>query len=139
MPVATGTFRWTEAYRVNVAVLDEQHQKLFATVNELDQALREGKGSGVLDPVLDKLVDYAVVHFAAEEALMTQHDFPGLSTHRTQHEMFRQKIAVLLEDHKAAKAGVPVELMLFMQAWLKQHVLKADKQYSAFLNARGVR
>jgi hemerythrin-like metal-binding protein len=138
MPVVAGTFRWTNAYCVNVAVLDEQHQRLFDTVNELDLALRTGQGNSVLNPVLEKLVDYALRHFTAEESLMAEHDFPGLSTHRTQHEMFRRKIAVFLEDHKAAKPGVPVFLMLFMQNWLKQHVLKTDKQYSAFLNARGV-
>jgi hemerythrin len=139
MSVATITFRWTESYRVNIAVLDQQHQQLFDTVNELDQALRNGEGNSAVEPVLDKLVEYALVHFAAEEALMQQHDFPGLPTHRTQHELFRHKVAEYLEGHKAAKPGVPVSLLFFMQDWLKQHVLKTDRQYSAFLNARGVR
>lgn len=139
MPTVTGTFQWKESYSVNITALDQQHRRLFDTVNELDRALRTGEGNPALDPVLEKLVEYAKIHFATEESLMRQHDFPGLSTHRTQHEMFRQKIAALLEDHKAAKPGVPVSLMLFIQNWLKQHVLKTDKQYSAFLNARGVR
>ena len=139
MPVAASTFRWTEAYQVNIALLDHQHQKLFDTVNELDQALRAGEGNSAVEQVLDKLVEYALVHFAAEESLMRKHDFPGLPTHRTQHELFRHQIAAYLLDHKAAKPGVPVSLLFFMQAWLKQHVLTTDKQYSAFLNARGVR
>lgn len=138
MSVATGTFRWTEAYSVNIALLDEQHQKLFDTVNQLDQALRAGEGNSKVQVVLDKLVEYALVHFAAEESLMQEHEFPGLPTHRTQHEMFRQKIAAYLKEHTAGKPGVPVSLLLFMQGWLKQHVLKTDKQYSAFLTARGV-
>jgi hemerythrin len=29
--------------------------------------------------------------------------------------------------------------MLFLHTWLKSHLMKTDKQYSAFLNARGVR
>jgi len=52
--------------------------------------------------------------------------------------MFRQKMATLLDRHRGAKAGVAVELLPFLQTWLKQHVLRTDKQYSAFLNARGV-
>ena len=78
MSVATSTFRWTEAYRVNMAVLDQQHQQLMETVNELDQALRKGEGKAALDPVLDKLVEYALVHFAAEESLMELHKFPRI-------------------------------------------------------------
>jgi len=138
MSMAAGTFRWTQAFSVEIAHLDRQHQQLFDTVNELDQALRAGEGNAVVDPVLNKLVDYALVHFAAEEVLMEKHDFPGLSSHRAQHEAFRDKIAAFLEDHKASKAGVPVSLMLFLQNWLKEHVLRVDKQYTAFLNARGV-
>jgi len=136
---ATGTFRWTPAYSVSIEILDQQHQKLFETVNNLDQALQQGKGNSALEPILDRLQEYTRVHFAAEESLMEKHDFPGLSTHRAQHEMFRQKLAGFLEEYKAAKPGVPVSLLLFMQNWLKQHVMKTDKQYSGFLTARGER
>ena len=79
MSVATGTFRWTEAFRVNIAVLDQQHQQLIDTMNQLDQALRKGEGKAVLDQVLDKLVEYALVHFATEESLMEQHQFRKLA------------------------------------------------------------
>ena len=134
-----GTFRWTQSDSVNIAVLDRQHQQLFETVNDLDQALSAGEGNLVIEPVLDRLVEYALVHFAAEESLMQEHDFPGLPTHRTQHELFRHKVAEYLEEHRAAKGGVPVSLLFFLKDWLKRHVQKTDKQYSAFLNARGVR
>jgi hemerythrin len=131
-------FRWTDIYKVNVAILDQQHQGLFDTVNELERALRVGEGNAAIDGILDRLVTYAGLHFAAEESLMERHDFPGLSTHRIQHEMFRTKMRTLLERQRSAKAGVAVELLLFLQSWLKKHVLRTDKQYSAFLNARGV-
>lgn len=134
----TGTFRWTEALSVNIATFDEQHHELIDIMNQLDQALRKGEGKAVLDPVLDKLVEYALVHFAAEESLMEQHEFPGLFMHRAQHEEFRRRLAEYLEAHKAGKPGVPVSLLFFMQEWMKEHLSKTDKLYSAFLNARGV-
>ena len=139
MATVSKVFRWTEAYSVHIAHLDKQHQGLFGTVDELNQAMAAGKGNEALVPILWKLLDYAQVHFAAEESLMKEHDFPGLSTHRAQHEMFRTNVAAFLEDHKAGKRGVPVTLMFFLQSWLKDHVQNFDKQYSGFLNARGVR
>jgi len=132
-------FSWTDEYKVNVEVLDQQHRELFDVVNELEQALHVGEGNAITDRILDRLVTYAGLHFAAEESLMKRYDFPGLATHQIQHDMFRSKILVLLERHRAAKPGVAVELLLFLQTWLKTHVLKTDKEYSAFLNARGVR
>jgi len=133
------TFCWTERYSVKIAVLDRQHQALFDTVNELKEALTSGHGSRVVDEVLKKLFHYAGEHFAAEELLMTEHAFPLLETHRAEHRRFTRNIEKFLEDHKAGKTGVPVKLMFFMQSWLQEHLLKTDKAFSAYLNARGVR
>ena len=138
MADAKCVFRWTDAYKVNVSVLDQQHQELFDTVNELERALRVGEGNAIVDAILDRLMTYAGLHFSAEESLMERHEFPGLSTHRIQHEMFRNNMMTFVEKHRAVKPGVSVELLLFLQTWLKTHVLRTDKQYSAFLNARGV-
>jgi len=136
---ATSAFRWTENYSVNIKVLDAQHQGLFATINELKDALSSGHGSKVTEPVLKKLVEYATTHFAAEEALMSAHKFPGLDAHRMEHQKFGEKVAAFLADYKAGKSGVPVSLMLFLQNWLKGHIQTTDKAYSDFLNLRGVR
>ncbi len=138
MTNSNSAFRWTEQYSVNIAALDAQHQGFFATINELNEALARGRGARVTEPILKKLVEYAQTHFAAEEALLTEHQFPGLETHRMEHQRFDKKVAKFLEDHRAGKQGVSVSLLLFMQTWLKEHILTADKAFSSFLNARGV-
>lgn len=132
------TFCWTQRYSVNIAVLDRQHEALFDTLNELKDALTGGHGAAVADDVLKQLSDYAFTHFATEEKLMTEHAFPGLETHRAEHKKFAQTIEKFQEDYQTGKTGVPVEIMLFMQSWLQEHLLKTDKAYSAYLNARGV-
>lgn len=139
MPVPTAALHWTEAHSVNIAELDRQHQKLLETVNELNDALRSREGQSAVGKILERLVQYAGEHFTAEEALMERHGFPGLPMHRAQHESFRQKLAGFLDDYRAGKAGVPVSLLLFMNDWVRQHMMKTDKRYSRFLNARGVR
>jgi hemerythrin len=135
---ATETFRWSESYSVHITVLDNQHRRLVATINELNQALHSGMGCSVMDSVLEKLMEYATEHFQSEEALMEQHHFPGLHTHRCRHEEFRQKMGLFFEAHRAGKPCVPVSVMLYMEKWLKEHMLKTDQLYSSYLNARGV-
>lgn len=98
MAVSTQTFRWTEKYALNVQALDNQHRTLFATTNELNDALSYGDGAAAVDPVLQKLVDYALSHFAAEEALMKKHRFPDLAKHRAEHEDFARKVTSLLKS-----------------------------------------
>jgi len=135
---ALPAFRWNERYSVNIAALDLQHQGLFDTINELNVALSDGQGAAAMDRVLHKLVEYAEHHFSAEESLMKMHGFPGLATHRVEHEAFGRNIAKYLDDYKKGKPGAPVSLLLFLQSWLKEHILKTDKAYSSFLNEHGV-
>ncbi len=134
----TQTFRWTEKYSVNVVALDNQHKRLFAIINELNQALAHGEGRVAAGAVLQELVDYAVSHFAAEEALLAEYKFPESAAHRAGHNRFTEAMARFQADHRAGKPGVPVSLILFLQSWLKEHILESDKAYSSFLNARGV-
>lgn len=139
MTTAASAFLWSERYSVNIAELDRQHQGFFAIVHELNQALAAGEGAAVIQSILERLVEYAHAHFAAEEALMTEYKFPAVLTHGAEHDKFARMVAKLLEDHHAGKTGVPVSLMLFLQTWLREHILASDKAYSSFLNARGVR
>ncbi len=132
------TFSWKEIYSVHVEAMDRQHQTLFSTINELNDALAKGEGSTVVDRVLNKLVVYATTHFAAEEGLMEKHRFPGLAEHRTRHQELRRRVDEFLQQHEAGKVGVPADLILFLQGWLREHILGTDHQYSGFLNAHGV-
>ncbi len=131
-------YAWNEMYSVHITALDRQHQRLFAAVNELDEALSSGQGSTVVEDVLKQLMDYTASHFAAEEKLMERYGFPGLADHRFKHEELTRKVMALHEEYKHGNIGVPLSLMLFLQTWLKEHILGTDKQYSEFLNAKGV-
>ncbi len=133
-----GVYAWKEMYSVHVGVLDRQHQTLFSMMAKLNEALAKGQGSAVVDDVLNRLVAYTVTHFAAEEGLLEKHNYPGLAQHRRKHEELRRKVESLVAEHKAGKVGVPATLILFLQGWLKDHILGTDHQYSTFLNGHGV-
>jgi len=135
---SVAVFRWSERYSVNIAKLDRQHQGLFDLLNELNAALAKGHGASAMKDTLDKLARYAQTHFASEEILMEQHNFPGLATHRVEHEAFVRNLAKYLDDFQKEKTGAPDALLLFLQSWLKEHILKTDKAYGAFLNERGI-
>ena len=133
------SFRWTDLYRVHIAELDLQHQSLFLIINELHDALEDGQGAVVMGDVLDRLMRYAGTHFQSEEFLMEKHGFPGLPTHRVEHEAFVRNMLRYVDDFRAGKVGAPTALLLFLQSWLKEHILKSDKAYGPYLRQHGVR
>jgi len=132
-------FRWDPSCSVNVAELDQQHQRLFRAVAELEHALRTGRADAMIDKMLGKVIEHTISHFDTEERLMEEHGFPGLAAHRHDHQLFAQKLAKFNLSNLAGRTDVAPALLVFLQEWLQDHILKTDKEYSSFFNTRGVR
>ena len=131
-------FRWTERYAVQVTDFDRQHRNLFRMVNELHQALGAGKGKAVVGNILQRLIEYTATHFAAEESVMEKNGFPGLQSHKAEHQAMAEQVLKFQKDFKCGKLGVATDLMLFLQKWLHDHLLETDKKYGSFLNEKGI-
>lgn len=129
---------WDESYSVKVAEMDGHHQKLFSLLNALHDAMRQGKGRNVMARTIAELGDYVNVHFAAEEALMQKARYRGLPGHQVEHRRFAMRIADFRKDLEAGTGGNAVAVLEFLKGWLKNHIQKLDRSYSAELNANGI-
>lgn len=129
---------WREEFEVHVASIDEQHRTIFKMLNQLFEARQEGKGSQALRKFFEESMDYAMDHFSHEEAILAQHNYPGLPQQRREHRGFIEKI----DGFKAALESDPEAAFLkvfdYLNTWWLDHVQGEDKKYSAFLNERGV-
>jgi len=130
---------WKEAYSVNVKEIDDQHKKLIAMINELNDAMAAGKAKEVLGEILARLVSYTASHFANEEKLMQTNGYEGFQDHKAKHEKMTVKVLDLQSQYQQGKAAMTIEVMNFLKNWLDKHILGTDMQYSAFLNSKGVR
>jgi hemerythrin-like metal-binding protein len=128
-----GFMEWNEKLVTGVKECDEQHKKLVSLINELYDAMKQGKGKEVLDKMLDELVKYAGYHFTTEETLMTKYGFPELATHKKEHEAFKAKIKEFLDKKAKGEVTLTVELMSFLKDWLVKHIMGTDKKYGPFL------
>jgi hemerythrin len=123
---------WTPAYSVEVEAIDLQHRKLFAMVNELHSASREGKGAQLVPRMLKDLVLYTQQHFAFEEQLMRKGGCPHYAEHKAEHE----KLAKQVTEMAAAlnnKGVTSTSLMFFLCNWLKEHISGHDKKYVPYV------
>lgn len=131
-------FTWNPTYSVKVKRFDEEHQQLFSIINELHAGMSSGHGKEVLHDVLIKLLRYTERHFTAEEAVMKELGYPALSAQIEQHRKFTNKIKEVAEQYKAGTIGLSIDVLDFLTKWLSQHIVGVDKQYSDFMNAKGV-
>jgi len=130
--------QWTIKNKVNVKVVDEQHQKLFDILNRLHDAVVRGLEQGVLFAILDELVDYTVYHFQTEEKLFQDYDFPGYAEHKAEHDRLTGTAVELQGKLREGSATLSYELLDFLHDWLMDHTLGLDQEMGPFLNERGV-
>ncbi len=130
---------WSSKLETGVTKVDQQHQKLVAMVNALYEAMKDGSGQDVLGKVLNGLVDYTRTHFATEEALMNQFGYPGLATHKIEHDKLTAQVAELQAQFQAGKTALTLKVANFLKDWLSGHILGMDQQYAPFLKDKGVR
>lgn len=131
---------WKPEYSVDITSIDQQHKKLVDFINELHDAMRDGKGADALGKVLRGLVDYTKTHFAAEEKLMKEHGYGDFAAHLDQHKDLLKKVEEIADKFEKTKgSGLTIEVMNFLRDWLTKHILGTDKKYVPHLKAKGVK
>ncbi len=130
---------WSDKFSVNVREIDEQHKKLFAMINSLQEAMVANKGREVQKAVIDEMVEYAILHFDTEEQYMKRFAYPGYTTHHAEHVAFTAKAADLKKRVEAVGFVLSLEILSFLKDWLQNHILVTDKRYSAYFNEKGLR
>lgn len=128
---------WGPTMQVGFAAIDGQHKELIRLVNELESAMRIGKGRDVVGDVLKGLVDYTVNHFAFEEDLMDQYGITTAPSHKEQHKKLVEDVSEYQDRFHAGTAPMSTELLTFLSRWLTNHILKTDKALAKELIAKG--
>ncbi|GEJ58187.1 bacteriohemerythrin [Anaeromyxobacter diazotrophicus] len=132
---------WNPSLTVGVTAIDEQHQELFQRADALLEAMRAGKSTEEVKPLLEFLDAYCARHFASEERVMRERGYPGLEEHLAQHRTFVgnfQKVAEQFEL-KGASPTVTIALQQLVCGWLVGHIGAVDKRLGAFLAGQQVR
>lgn len=130
---------WSEDMSVKVKEIDAQHKVLVEKINMMHQAMLDNKGREAQQDIIRGMVEYANVHFEAEEKYMRRLDYPGYQKHRAEHERFAEKAYELQKRAESTGFVLSLEILSFLRNWLKEHILVIDKEYSSFFNENGVR
>lgn len=130
---------WSPTYSVNVKEIDLQHQKLVEMINALHDGMKAGKGKEVMSKVLKDLADYTKYHFGYEEKLFDQYKYPDTMIHKRQHADLVKQVLDYISKFEKGETLLTMQLMNFLQDWLINHIVKSDKNYSSFFNAKGIK
>ncbi|MCK5679239.1 bacteriohemerythrin, partial [bacterium] len=129
---------WSDSFVNGVAEFDNQHKRLVELVNQFYKEMKLGHGNDLVVNMLDELVQYTVNHFADEEKLMLEHQFPDYDSHAVIHRDLVAKVVDFQKQFKAGKSTVSLELLEFLKDWLIGHIKGVDRKYGPFFNGKGV-
>ena len=124
---------WKPEYDTGVATVDEQHRHLVDIINRFEDALLRGKGSRQMNEILNDLVGYTQEHFASEERLMQEAEYPQLALHQGQHRQLLQKIERFQFEFNRQGRRITADVHDFLFYWLITHILRDDKAFSPCL------
>jgi hemerythrin len=134
-----GLIKWNQDLVIGVIEIDQQHQRLVGMINELDEAMKQGKGKEKLGKIIHGLTYYAGTHFQTEEKYFDQFAYPERAEHKKEHAAFTQKVTAFQNEFDKGKIGLSIEVMDFLCNWLQHHIKTVDKKYGPFLKAKGLK
>ncbi|MGL4206136.1 MAG: bacteriohemerythrin [Aeromonadaceae bacterium] len=131
--------RWSDAFKVGVRQVDEQHYGLFQSMNSLYEAIHDEAAASLIQQRLDTLVQLAKQHLNDEEKLMQQAGYRDLGEHKLVHQKLLADLDKLLQRFRAKEADIEIEVVFFLKNWLVGHIFSVDKRYVPEFHAAGIR
>jgi hemerythrin len=124
---------WDESLETGNELIDSQHRELNAFVNELRTA--HVKTDAEYLQVLDKVMDFALFHFDAEEKLMAQVGYPPYLTQEMvgQHKEFKAVVRQCVLEFRKGDMRSVRHLQVFVEQFLKAHEVGVDKQLADWI------
>ena len=125
---------WSHIYSINDHTVDSQHQKLIGILNDLHNLQSNNPDDSKINVILDELVNYTLYHFATEEKLFQEHQYPEYTHHKAVHDKLVKDVQSYLALFKTQDQTAKEKLMVFLSNWLKDHILGDDKAFGLFLS-----
>lgn len=127
-------YELTKELETGNAIIDKEHRELLEAVNTLMDACGKGQGRSALEPAVKFLLNYVDQHFAHEEQLQKQSNYPGLAAHRAFHENYKKTLREVAAAIPPAGPTIADLNNINMQVGvLVSHIKTEDKKLGAHL------
>jgi hemerythrin-like metal-binding protein len=122
---------------VGVRILDRDHRQMAEVIYELKAATLANRDPSLTVPLLRKLAQFTLNHFAFEEDMMQTTRYPGMAVHRLNHRHLMGKLGALIAHHDRGGHPLASSSLRFLHEWHIGHVHSDDLHYGLWLNAMG--
>jgi hemerythrin len=123
------------SYKIGIPLIDADHQSLFDEVFRLKDIIDSGKPVKEMGDSINFLYHYVGAHFAREEQLMKEKHYPKFAEHKAIHHHLKKVVYAVRKIFQEDPGRIDKEkLKQFLEAWLKEHILKIDTLLEPYIN-----
>jgi hemerythrin len=133
--IAPQRFDPDQAEKVSVGIpqIDAEHRQLIDHYNALLEALQDGRDLTAFGLSFYSFVLHVGQHFKSEEQLMRDFGYPGLQSHKAEHQKllatakdFLRSVLTRFEESDCSAVAK------YFKYWLIDHVIQHDRAFAAF-------
>lgn len=119
--------QWNDTLATGHTIVDNDHRKLIDSLNELEIALKEGRGKDNIPKILAFLNLYTREHFAREEAHMKKIGCPAFDENCREHALLISRLDNWIERlQNGASTVLVLEIHREIANWIRNHILRVD-------------
>lgn len=122
---------WNDRFKIGVDSIDNAHRKLFSIVRKLFyQSENKNHGQWACAEGIKYFKNYAIEHFANEEAYMLSIGYKEYELHKQLHDNMRYKTLPALEKELSESNYSPESIHHFLGiclGWLTVHIMIEDR------------
>jgi len=119
---------------VGVGLLDSDHREMSETIAKLKAAADRGEDRSLTIPMLRKLANFTLTHFALEEGMMLATRYPRMARHCLSHQRMMERIRQIVTRSSRSCGVLTLDALSQLTELHSEHVLHDDVDYGRWLN-----
>ena len=130
-------FEWDESFLIGIEELDHEHKVLIEDINRLHEELARQDQESEVRKCLGDIYVRMQAHFALEEHVMKEHDYPFFDEHKLEHDKLLDNYTEYMFQFMNATDGfsdIPIEDTL--KRWVVNHIVTSDKKMSQMVQEK---
>lgn len=139
MAIVNKKLVWEDKYSVGVKLIDDQHKKMFAVINELVEIIASTPTKEQVSHIIESLVQYKKFHFITEEKYFKEFNYEEAEEHIAKHHEFSERLETIQKKFGDDTLGLAFALVDFLEDWLIEHLLVVDHRYVKCFSEHGLK
>lgn len=131
-------YSWSSELETGNRLIDDQHKQIILAMNGFLEACARGQGRAETGKTLKFLYEYTAKHFADEEKLQRDSDYPDYESHKKYHDDFKRSVLLLAREFEEKGPTITMvgKINSGVGSWLISHIKREDTKVASHIKAR---